>query len=701
MDAPGDEAPQLPPRPPSAKYEGDQAQLETPYGNGPPPVPTYDPPPPPPPIPAKPSSAGAEADLDLVNSPQQAVPPVPAKIPIPQPEVTETQSPSMSEISNVYSPVQQSPSPAEPLKRVTTADDTTWAFRQQPFSPSVSERRSSTPAQEASPDSSPGARQEKSSPVLKRAQTSQSNSEPSVEVVKEVVEKVVEKDPYEDFDPFYKSSLARFVAMLRQEMAAESDDAKYRIFASCVVKETRLRKALYDVQITKRPEKERKSSSSSGGKKKSGSGSDRGDDNEASPKPANEPQSEGNAERKTSVPSGTESAEKPGEAGQKPDEESKTPQLDVSPPDEYAQADVPSTSKSPAPDAQPKLNKSDTSNTIQGAGLTVPGAPSRGYTPFRYSPGPRKSSRPVDLDRPAHEAYSDLRQQYSGAGRVFAGPAAAPPPLRPGTVAPSPTSNVPDETFLGVIRAKSLAYNKRPNSPVPPVPTVPALRINKKPLLNQILAELRDLLPDPLPTVARNPLHDEISNELKTYHDEFGWVKERTYKWDKQITSTRYDLQQKRKERQDALRSHIDGLFNDQEMGQQDIGVIEAEFKQMEAQKQLNEERREYHDFMEKVFKPVESRLDEEISGLLALQKKIRNYFASATTSSDAKHTFSVLIGFALTIFNKLECRYEQKTKASIDLERRRKQAERIFFVVLDDKASLKKLDADFYKAEQ
>ncbi|RMZ80774.1 hypothetical protein DV738_g2666, partial [Chaetothyriales sp. CBS 135597] len=64
------------------------------------------------------------------------------------------------------------------------------------------------------------------------------------------VEKIVEKvvDPYSDLPPEFKASLNRYVAMLRKEAAADTDEARFEHFESFVRKELRLRSLLYGIE---------------------------------------------------------------------------------------------------------------------------------------------------------------------------------------------------------------------------------------------------------------------------------------------------------------------------------------------------------------------------------------------------------------------------------------------------------------------
>ena len=64
------------------------------------------------------------------------------------------------------------------------------------------------------------------------------------------VEKIVEKivDPYDDLEPEVRASLKRYVATLRKESVAETDEEKFTTFESFVSKELRIRSMMYGVE---------------------------------------------------------------------------------------------------------------------------------------------------------------------------------------------------------------------------------------------------------------------------------------------------------------------------------------------------------------------------------------------------------------------------------------------------------------------
>ncbi|KAJ9606431.1 hypothetical protein H2200_009392 [Cladophialophora chaetospira] len=69
-------------------------------------------------------------------------------------------------------------------------------------------------------------------------------------------------DPYADLEPEFKASLKRYAGMLRKEAAASTDEEKFEIFQTFVVKELRLRSLLYGVELKKEAAREVKKAAS-------------------------------------------------------------------------------------------------------------------------------------------------------------------------------------------------------------------------------------------------------------------------------------------------------------------------------------------------------------------------------------------------------------------------------------------------------
>ncbi|KAK2751943.1 hypothetical protein FQN55_008685 [Onygenales sp. PD_40] len=515
-------------------------------------------------------------------------------------------------------------------------------------------------------------------------------------------------DPNEDLDPWYKSSLSRYVTMLRKEMAAGSDEERFKIFTHFLTKESKLREILYGIE-------------------------------EADLKPANlaiRRQSGPVPEIQTAI---MESVSQDGDdvltysPGGRPilaSALSAQKQLQK----RFAGDGLHRSASNPTPPLQTRFQQSSLNEPFSAVSTASPmssfprstsvplgtspvfprsqsavpfsSGPTRPvYTPFRYAEGPQRGSEQLTFDRPAYQAYSALRLASVESGRTLAQPTVAPPMGASSLHVPSTGKGEHDETFIGLIREKSVAYRGKRN------------RSDSlgKVLLNQSLAgnslalfdELRALIPKMLPDPARNPQIIGYQKELEAIPDNFHFIQEYTEKWDEEIRKQRPALDNQRRARQEESEHHIDSLFNDKEIGYSDINVLEDEFRQTEAQRQLTEERKEFESYVTSVFNPIESRLKDEISQLQAQYDRAIDLLNSEAAASDLlpgsskmskmdKYQLSHTMKNAVEVFQKLERRHDKQSEAVLERERRRKKAERRYWIFLGESASLKQLDKDF-----
>jgi hypothetical protein len=210
------------------------------------------------------------------------------------------------------------------------------------------------------------------------------------------------------------------------------------------------------------------------------------------------------------------------------------------------------------------------------------------YTPFRYAEGPQRGSDNLIFDRPAYQAYSALRQASADSGRVTSHTPAPTAGGRVGTQGPS-AAHEHDETFLGLIREKSVTYRKKRPESMPPVPLLPdGIRQSK---FDIALEELDSLVPDPFPEKKESPWITTTRKDIEEYSDDFRYIKETVEEWERSAKDRREKLDKERMARQEESESHIDALFNDNEIGYADINTLEDDFRHAEAKTQLEEER--------------------------------------------------------------------------------------------------------------
>ncbi|TPX23056.1 hypothetical protein DIZ76_014938 [Coccidioides immitis] len=516
-------------------------------------------------------------------------------------------------------------------------------------------------------------------------------------------------DPYADLDPWYKSSLTRYVTMLRKEMATESDEEKFKIFTAFMTKESKLREILYSVEIVPDAIKTKPT-------------------NDEVPKHADQLKAPTKPELKqldtelpipmeqeddviTYSPGGRpvlasslrrKQAELKNSTGLQRSASNPTPPAQIRNRAESLNATSYVFSTVTSRNPLGELPRA-TSVPPAGAATIIPQA-STPYTPFRYQEGPQRGSEPLSFERPAYQAYSALRQASAESGRVMTQPNSQ---LRRDSDAPGmprPLRAEHDETFLGLVREKSVAYRgRRPESSL--AIRAPTADPFKKGIATAILDDIRTLVPATIPNPAADARIAAARDELEKFPDDFNFMEKSLEAWDRGASSRQGQLDGQRRARQEASEHHIDNLFNNKEIGYSDINVLETEFKQTEAQKQLNEERREYDKFVEIVFTRVDERLRAEIATLEGYYKEALDLLNSEADSGSTpkleKFHLSCAMKNAVDIFQKIEMRHERLVEAALERERRRKKAERRFFVFLGDSSALKQMDKDFDVADK
>ncbi|KAK1143650.1 hypothetical protein N8T08_006260 [Aspergillus melleus] len=505
-------------------------------------------------------------------------------------------------------------------------------------------------------------------------------------------------DPYEDLDPWSKSSLDRYVAMLRKEAVADSDTERFKIFTAFMAKETKLREILYNVDST--------------------------EDTAQAPTPATQPP----IQKLSPVIDPMDSGLIPVETEEVEDSSSDTPE---EPEDgKYSPGGRPILPRLHTPKitsvrrsaSNPGGPKYGPERLVQGQfsrSTSVPPTndsihkqehsplatkpPQPIYTPFSYTEGPQRGSDQLSFHLPAYQAYSALRQASATSGRIMSN---APNPPSEDTASPtvpsSATQNQDDETFIGLIREKSVAYRKhaRKSSSPPPLPL--SLRQGRP---ESVIDDLRSIISSPLAKQSESPWHKTTREGLKSYSNDFKFIMETMKFWETASQSRKEALDKERLHRQEESEKHIDALFNDKEIGYADINVLEEEFRQTEARVQLEEERREFEDFEAKVFKKLDERLNDELSALRTqyesalgqLDHENSRIKDSVTDKYNLSHTMKVVN----EIYQKLEVRYQKRLEIALDLERRRKKTERRPLVFMGDSAALKRLDSDFDEMER
>jgi hypothetical protein len=502
-------------------------------------------------------------------------------------------------------------------------------------------------------------------------------------------------DPFEDLDPWSRSSLERYVAMLRKEAVADLDEERYKIFTAFMAKETKLREILYGIEhepeIIQAPPRAPDSAPQSGPKPdlfkapiESGLIPVASEDG-----PSLSTTMTTEDEDIDDVGSEYSSGGRPIFAGRQSSQF--FPSLTTLPAKAEPTSGLSRTSSFPV--------STDTLKQVLEPLTTNPPRPI--YTPFQYTEGPQRGSDNLTFARPAYQAYSDLRQAAVN-GRVMSnGPAPTSGSKSNTATAPS-TVNEQDEVFLGLIRHKSVAYTRPAERNATPLPLLPEALRKGRPI--SLLEDLRTMVWKPLDNQSESSWHITTRGVLEKFPDDFSYIQQTADRWEEAAAARRQKLEQERTIRQEESEEHIDDLFNGKSIGYADINTLEEDFRQTEARVQLEEERHEVEDFITQVFNPLDEGLKDEISALRksydsALNQLDRDQNDKGSTTE--RFSPSVTMKMVNELHNKLEIRFQKRLEIALDCERRRKKAERRPLVFMGDMTSLRKLDGEFDQMER
>jgi hypothetical protein len=311
------------------------------------------------------------------------------------------------------------------------------------------------------------------------------------------------------------------------------------------------------------------------------------------------------------------------------------------------------------------------------------------YTPFRYTEALREDLDKLTIQQPAHQAYAAMRQS-ADSGRI----------LPQASAAPGAPALEGQDKFLGLIRSHSRAHpGKRPETP--------SNLLVKDPRIEASLA-LQACVPKTSPDESQHPKLAAISQDMEKIPDEFGFIHETVLRWDRQNRQVRERQDRDRQSRQEESEKHIDGLYDDKEIGYADIGTMELDFKLAEAKRKYDEDQQELESFTAQVFEPVTEHLQTEIFKLnaqyiLAVEMLDLESESASQCMNDGGNRVraSQVMDVVISLFDKLQIRYQKLAEAHFERERRRKKLELTVLYANGDVAAVKKLEQEFLTAER
>ena len=333
------------------------------------------------------------------------------------------------------------------------------------------------------------------------------------------------------------------------------------------------------------------------------------------------------------------------------------------------------------------------------------------YTPFRYNTAIQPPSLPAD------QSYTSLRKGGEDSDRFLKHASAFSVELSSTPAIPS-TGNQ-NEAFIGLIRQQSVAARKTASLPptplqlrpgTPAVPNLIAIVDSSEERLQEATSALRSLLPDGLPSDEALPQHPQayhLKTQIDGTPDDFSFINATVVDWDRTNREVRHRHDTERSARQAESEQEVDDMFNDNEIGYADISGLEADFKQAEAKRKYEEDQQELESFTKGVYEPVTQRLQREVSEIdsqyavaIELLENRGEAVSQCLKMGQDKVMTAFVMNLVMTLFSKLELRYQKMAEADVERERRRKRLELTVLFINGDTKGTKALELGFNKAE-
>ena len=569
-------------------------------------------------------------------------------------------------------------------------------------------------------------------------------------------------DPYADLDDWAKASLNRYVAMLRQEAQATTNQEKHKTFITFTNRESRLRAVLYEAEVDEdvldpKPlsvgpanDAAKPRPASHHAKEKSTqvivdelvTSPEIGDPHVelvASPNDQKSTDSDPTTEPTRTEdpfmmiespdniqysPGGRPIVTRPVNPGihhnvqLAPAPRRKTPKIESvqDAPHDTNEAhspgsDAPMVVEPEAADREKQLEalKSITMRHsgypgIQRYTSPPPNAPDRPvYTPFRHHDGDTESGDRSTNRSSVYRPYSAQKMASLDSGIDKTRPLET---RRRGTLnSPLVTKTEHGEMLNGTTMSNTvpdiLGVGPRRTSPDPSsqVKTLSS-NVSALVLLETVLPEHNTPNPDPPPLRTLRQAGEAIV-------DDFSFIRKTVLTWDTKAKKLRERHDKARHSRQVESEERINGLFDEQQIGYGDISVLEAEFKASEAAKKADEDRAEYETFSTDVYDVVWARLHDEINELIPLYSACTQMLNDALAGKDmfegfgSRPALAPAMEMSLSLHQRLENRHQKAFEAVLERNRRLKKIQVAPLYALGSITEVKKLERQFEDAER
>jgi hypothetical protein len=278
-----------------------------------------------------------------------------------------------------------------------------------------------------------------------------------------------------------------------------------------------------------------------------------------------------------------------------------------------------------------------------------------------------------------------------------------------------------DEIFFGAgVPEKSVKPTSKPNTgsnslsdvplpaplftPQPPATPAPA-QMQATQAKKDPLDVLNALIPSQVAESISSELED-IRHKLTGFSSEFSFIQENTSKWDRSAALARKKNDDARRKRQEQSEAHTDELFNDNQISYADIGEIEDEFKEKERELKAQEDRDEYKAYVENVFDNVYDDLQSQIKDLMDLYIKAENLIHTSVSGVKSMEGGDIVgteesLKLLKQVHDSIEARHEKVVLAVAERDKRYKKTEIQPLYAAGNISKMKNVEKHFENAEK
>jgi hypothetical protein len=502
------------------------------------------------------------------------------------------------------------------------------------------------------------------------------------------VPKPTPADLVPDIDPWYASSLERYIVMLRSEAFEPMVEDKIKAFTSFLEAESGIRGLSYH--------------------------------SAPQPAPAIQQPVEQHLEQNVGRSRGTSNAS------------IKRQDLNVQVPSEPQETQEDETGYSPggrpilrqkqtvkSDDTIPTQQSFNMSGAPSGHSTAVPTPTSSQDDGFDKTPTPMQSP-PGEQPQPQYKAYVPPGISQAESAKSLhrqSMSVSSTPPIQPLQTTPGSGKNH-DEIFFGAnVEDASTKPTSRPNAStsISPDIAVPAPLFTPKPPAavatpapapkKDPLDVLTNLVPAQVVISTSSEL-EALRKKLSSFSSDFSSIQETTGAWERAAALARKKNEDARRKRQEDSEAHTDELFNSNQISYVEIGSIEDEFKEKERELKAQEDREEYKTYVETVFDKVYDDLQSEIKSLMDLYIEAENMVQTSVSGVKSMERVDVVsTAEALKLLKQLhdliEARHEKVVLAVSERDKRYKRTEIQPLYAAGNISKMKTVEKHFENAEK